>query len=494
MAANTRKGPRENGYVRRPSDFDDLHPHLMYGALMSSLRSLLLSFYDIAPAVLSLRVFAVGCLLAVPFVVFETLLQVALVAAVLAEICFFCWMRRVRSRLNTMIPAAERMLPADPQEVFRRTLATVDQCASWDIGRTPTEWLQGWLLKAPVEQIRQGNVDEFFAWAFFTKHFEELEEGELKQLRQMVEESERRYSWSWKEGYTKGVRPMRINFDSIQAWCHPLWYYASIRGLQLAARSTMQLMGFTYHSSQDGAAFYHRRKPSPPGLVLHSGLEAPPAAPPVVLIHGLGVGVAPYLRFIRRIATVRECFVVSLPEISQSCTENVLTPQAMADSLAAMLNAHGHEKAVFISHSYGTFVMSWVLQFRREIVAKTILMDPVALFLAQPDVAFNFLYRQPDNPMIMVIAHFVRWELFTAHVLMRHFYWHHNVLWKEDLPEDSVVVLGSHDDICNAHYVRHYLEDHKKDGKTHTMIWLEGFFHGAILLNRAAQLQVMDFL
>ena len=34
---------------------------------------------------------------------------------------------------------------------------------------------------------------------------------------------------------------------------------------------------------------------------------------------------------------------------------------------------------------------------RREIAAKTVLLDPVALLLAQPDVAYNFLYRQAET-------------------------------------------------------------------------------------------------
>ena len=39
-------------------------------------------------------------------------------------------------------------------------------------------------------------------------------------------------------------------------------------------------------------------------------------------------------------------------------------------------------------------VLTAKLRFsRREIVAKTVLLDPVALLLAQPDVAYNFLYR-----------------------------------------------------------------------------------------------------
>lgn len=491
---------------RSPSmDFDELHPHMMYGALMSFLDSLYRSSWDVVPSVVSARVVALALLIPAMFIVFPLIVfrivEITTVLIVLAEASFFLWLRRLRSRLNLVRPMSQRLLPVQPHDVFQRTLARIDQCATWPIGRTPTEWLEGWFMKTPISQIKRGNAEEFFAWAFFNKYPSELKEEEMSEMKAMLQECERRYGWELAGGYSTGVRPMRINFDRIQAWYHPLWYYAGILGLRLATRSTMQLMGFTYHGGEasGGLSYFHCPPPARPGQLLEVGKVVEPSrALPVVLVHGLGIGIAPYVQFIRQLSALRECFVIELPEISQACCESVLPPEVMAEALSAMLQAHGHRQAIFISHSYGTFVMSWVLQFRRDFVAKAVLLDPVALLLAQPDVAYNFLYRQPDQPMLMFAAHFVRWELFSAHVLMRHFYWHHNVLWKEDLPPNSLVVLSSHDDICNSHYVRRYLEDHQRQEDAAKsklqVLWLDGFFHGGILLSPAAQTQVLELI
>ncbi|CAK9076691.1 unnamed protein product [Durusdinium trenchii] len=463
------------------ADLDELHPHMMYGALMSSLESLRQSIRDVFPAVVSARLVAVVLLLPVLFLIFpvvvvERFLEITGVLFVLAEASFLVWLHSLRSRLNVVKPIAQRLQPAKSFDIFQRTFKQVDQCAKWSIGRTPTEWLEGWFKKTPMSKIKRGNLEE-------------------TELEDMVKECEKRYNWCFDEGYTPGVLPMRINFDPIQAWYHPLWYYAAIKGLCIATRSAMQLMGFT-RCSAGRLSYFHRPAPAYPGLLVEGGKPVPPSQDsPVVLIHGLGVGITPYLRFIRMLGRTRECFVIELPEISQACSEEVLPPQEMADAMCQMLKAHGHDKAVFLAHSYGTFVMSWVLRFRRDIVAKTVMLDPVALLLAQPDVAYNFLYRHPDNPMLKVVANFVRWELFAAHVLMRHFYWHQNVVWKEDLPPNSLVVMSSHDDICNAHYIRRYLEDHQRSGHDKLQVlWLEGFFHGGLLLNSAAQIQVLGLL
>eukprot|EP00435_Cladocopium_sp_Y103_P017222 s4593_g4.t1 len=467
----------------------DLHPHMMYGALMSSLDVLRQSIRDVFPAVVSVRLVLVLLLLPAfsimfPLVVVERFLEISGMLIVVAEASFLVWLHRLRSRLNVVKPVVQRLQPAKALDIFQRTLIQVDQCAKW------SEWLEGWFKKTPMSKIKRGNVQEFFAWAFYSKYLSELDAAEKHELEEMIKEweCERRYGWSFHEGYTSGVEPMRINFDPIQAWYHPLWYYdawllkmlcvavetsvlhAAILGLRLATRSAMQLMGFT-RCKTGQLSYYHRPPPAYPGLLVERGKPVPPSQDsPVVLIHGLGVGITPYLRFIRMLGRSRECFVIELPEVSQACCE-----LEMADALHEMLKAHGHDKAVFLAHSYGTFVMSWVLQ---HIVARTVLLDPVALLLAQPDVAYNFLYRHPDNPMLKIVANFVRWELFSAHVLMRHFYWHHNVLWKEDLPPDSLVALGlkygqvgsesilkAYWEILgagNAHYIRRYLEDHQR--------------------------------
>lgn len=473
---------------------------MMYGALMSSLDVLRQSVRDVFPAVVSVRLVLVLLLLPAfsimfPLVVVERFLEISGMLIVVAEASFLVWLHRLRSRLNVVKPVVQRLQPAKALDIFQRTLIQVDQCAKWSVGRTPTEWLEGWFKKTPMSKIKRGNVQEFFAWAFYSKYLSELDGAEKHEMDEMIKECERRYGWRFHEGYTSGVEPMRINFDPIQAWYHPLWYYAAILGLRLATRSAMQLMGFT-RSKTGQLSYFHRPPPAYPGLLVERGKPVPPSQDsPVVLIHGLGVGITPYLRFIRMLGRSRECFVIELPEVSQACCELVLPPKEMADALHEMLKAHGHDKAVFLAHSYGTFVMSWVLHFRRHIVARTVLLDPVALLLAQPDVAYNFLYRHPDNPMLKVVANFVRWELFSAHVLMRHFYWQQNVLWKEDLPPDSLVVMSSHDDICNAHYIRRYLEDHQRSGQDKLQVlWLEGFFHGGFLLSSAAQIQVLELL
>lgn len=502
---------KTRGYVRA-SDLDDLHPCLMYGALFSFLRALANSLIVIIPAVLSWRVVVVAVSAVVVVYLFMPLGMLGFIF-MLGEFCFAVWLRLVRRRLQSPKPLAERLAPpTNSLDVFRRTLDCVEESAAWgglqQGGRSPTQWLEGWFLGIPLANIQRGNMLEWLAWSFFTKQEIELKDCERQIVCNMLDECERRFKWCFEDGRNPGATPIRINFDQFQVWCHPLLYYMGVRTLTMAARQTMRLMGFVYHRGCVGDLAFFRYLPSypreGPGFLIRGGVPVPSARPPpIVFIHGLGVGLPPYLRFIRRLAGIRECFVLELPEVSQAGTETALSPTAMSEAIAAMLRAFGHTSACFVAHSYGTFVLSWMLRAQPDLVAKAVLLDPVCFLLAQPDVAFNFLYRRPSNPFLLMVAHFVRWELFSANVLTRQFYWYHNVLWQDELPEQCVVVVSGGDDIINARAVRRYLEEHQKrqaaaNGKMDPhqlqLLWFEGFFHGEVLISKSAQLQIMELL
>lgn len=56
------------------------------------------------------------------------------------------------------------------------------------------------------------------------------------------------------------VRPIRINFDTLQAWCHPLSYYLGIALLRAASRQSLWLLGFQFHLvGAQGVGFHYYR-------------------------------------------------------------------------------------------------------------------------------------------------------------------------------------------------------------------------------------------
>eukprot|EP00930_Biecheleria_cincta_P096243 TRINITY_DN88114_c0_g1_i1.p1 TRINITY_DN88114_c0_g1~~TRINITY_DN88114_c0_g1_i1.p1 ORF type:complete len:526 (+),score=61.93 TRINITY_DN88114_c0_g1_i1:82-1659(+) len=486
-----------------------LDPQLMYGAMFSITMASLKAFGLIVGRVITswrlIIAVSLAYILLLRFAPWATLAAHAgsLLLYAFAEACFFVRTHRIRQRLECIRPLEQRPLPLNgPLDIFRRTMGTVEQCAAFskDTARSAEEWLQLWFLGAQVDDIYRDNLREEFAWAFFTRMLEEMDIADQQLLESMVDECERQFGFNFKPGYNPAVRGIRINFDPLNVWSHPLSYYASIRALSTGSRQYMRFLGFSYHPGRyEGVPFYHVGAPCHPGQLIKDGVAVSRSKrPPVVFIHGLGPGLAPYLFFIRRLASTHECFVLELPEISQVGVETAPTPQGLADALADMLASHGHKDACFIAHSYGTVELSWVLRHRPEIVRKAIFLDPVCFLLSQPDVAFNVLYRKPHNWFMTLVGNTVAWELYTANTLKRHFMWYNNVCWLDELPEQVVVALSSHDDICDSHMVRDYLKEHQRNGKRSQdeldLLWFDGFLHGEFLLYKSAQLQIMELI
>lgn len=421
--------------------------------------------------------------------------QFALAVLLLAEGAFFVWKCCALHRVQQVVPVGDRPLKplAWSRLVFERTLNIVDECGSWTSGRTPQEWLETWFLGNPLAKILRGNLQQWMAWAFYTKKWRELEGDERDSIEGMIAEFKERYGWSFAEGFDPEVRPIRLNFDPLKVDCHPLTYYAAFAAMHLATRAVLRCVGFVYVKPATGLAYFHYA-PAQPSPTQTS--EMPPALP-IVFIHGMGAGLSCYVIFLWRlmVSRGREGFALELPEIAQAGSLHVLPPDTFASAVAEMLVAHRHKQACFVAHSYGTFAMSWIQRARSDIVAEAILMDPVCFHLSQPDVAYNFAYQKPKTLFSAAITSFVRRELFAANVLMRNFYWQHNVLWREELPARCVVMLSGNDGILNANFVRQYLEGvDSGSGKSCPVevLWFDDFFHSALVMSRQAQLQIVQ--
>ena len=103
-------------------------------------------------------------------------------------------------------------------------------------------------------------------------------------------------------------------------------------------------------------------------------------------------------------------------------------------------------------------IVGWIVLSRPDLVAHLTIVDPVSLLLGLPDVAYNFLYRPPSNLIEGFILYGASREITISHMLHRHFWWHRNILYLEDIPSHIgvVVALSSEDPILNAENVLEY--------------------------------------
>jgi pimeloyl-ACP methyl ester carboxylesterase len=173
---------------------------------------------------------------------------------------------------------------------------------------------------------------------------------------------------------------------------------------------------------------------------------------PIVLIHGIGIGYAPYLPLLRLIP--RDVGIIAIEILPVSCRITAPLPptDVVANAIATIVAHHQAVDAfphdlVLTVHSFGSLYAAALLHNPRmsPSVHSLVLMDPVSLLLHLPDVAYNFTRRPPKFANELQIWLAVASDSNVAHTLARRICWREMRLTREDLlPDGMAAADGAH--------------------------------------------------
>jgi len=147
----------------------------------------------------------------------------------------------------------------------------------------------------------------------------------------------------------------------------------------------------------------------------------------------------------------------------------VPSKKEFCEGVLGMLKKEGFSKAVFLGHSLGTMSLSYLLHdpSTRDVISGLIFLDPITFLLHLPDVAYNFLYRQPKRAIEWVFRNIVALEAGIAWSLSRRFFWFDGVIWKNEIDTSilnknenwrgkTLVILAGKDSIIPSTEVWNY--------------------------------------
>ncbi|CAI5934766.1 unnamed protein product [Closterium sp. NIES-65] len=289
--------------------------------------------------------------------------------------------------------------------------------------------------------------------------------------------------------------------------------------------AAMRLLGFSKHTAPNGIHYWFRApKKSAPKRKTHKAAAVMPifddtsaagatsaastapllgarggrvtreeeAEEGVVLVHGLGLGLTPYLSFVHMLSrsfSIKKLIVVELAHLAVRLSTSSPTIDDVADGLTDAMAVHGMQSAIFVGHSYGALVLARQVRKRPETVSAMGFVDPACFLLCLPKVLFNFIYKVPGSPSIGdTMAEAVRWflcgrELQVARALCRGFNWHAYQVWADDIPvHRSVVMLAGQDQIVPSEHIRNYLANTPVD-----VMYNDGYHHAQILFSDGKQ-------
>lgn len=221
-----------------------------------------------------------------------------------------------------------------------------------------------------------------------------------------------------------------------------------------------------YQSPAQHLTYWHRRHTSKRQL-------------PVLFIHGIGVGLYPYVNFLQDLNRELEMgadddgevgiIALEIMPVSSRITHSALEKDVMVCEILQTMQYHGWSRFVLVSHSYGSIIAAHLLKsdLFDTLIGPTVFIDPVAFLLHLPDVTYNFTVRQPARANEYLLWYFGSKDIGVAHTLSRRFSWIDNIIWREDLRikgekkeeegRNVTVVLGGKDAIVATEAVAQYL-------------------------------------
>jgi pimeloyl-ACP methyl ester carboxylesterase len=460
------------------------------------MRTIIFGFKAITP----LAVFIVSFSIAEPP---RTPLRRFLLTWSLFEVAF--WVGAFIPRKRALQASAQHPPPLNKEE--RKELFW--RC--WDKIPHPEYYLSRWYLGARSSEIKRDNVREFYEWALLNRA-DETEEERAKRREdnpeQFKEEDEEL------ESYVDGIetlvgrtiepgrgsaKSLRLTVDAVNMSHRPLIWYVIVMLVDSITAACLRYSGFYLYRTHWRSAL-SIFPPRPANLFTGHISPAPDLSYwyrphtsktrlPIVFIHGIGIGLWPYTKFLDEINTFDPeagddgqigILAIELMPISFRITGPILDKDQICRQINMILERHNIEKCVLVSHSYGSVVSTHLLQDPTTAakIGPMLFIDPVTFLLHLPDVAYNFTARQPRGANEHQLYYFASMDMMVAHTLGRHFFWNRNMLWLEDLRgKDVTVSLGGRDLIVDTETVGKYING--KDLKSEDREWMQHEWTGS---------------
>lgn len=344
---------------------------------------------------------------------------------------------------------------------------------------------------------------EFFTWAFFAERYANLKENwQIEELNKMMEILSSKYGFEY-PSYKTEQSPMRskprcVTLEDCTPLHRPLALYFFFLVVRLVGYMILFSRGFRRYS----VSTRPKGKGKGHGKVLHYWLREQQdlisgksgddeQCTPILFFHGIApAGLTFYLPMIFNVIlgggnelsnNQKQNNPILLFEnlpITCSLVFDILNEEETVQCVDKVLSRHkfdsqekkGHgNKFILCGHSFGTFQLTWLVKSLalKDRIKKIVLLDPVSILLAEPDVVANFIYNRADNAAFdkdnimetinkLKIRLLASSELGIEYYLRRYLAWYNSELWLEDVPKSIgvSVYVSENDEIIDAEKVR----------------------------------------
>ncbi|KAJ9077502.1 hypothetical protein DSO57_1016104 [Entomophthora muscae] len=332
------------------------------------------------------------------------------------------------------------------------------------------ETMSRWMLSRPQGALNIEYFKPFFRSMFFDKDISDMSPDELK----IADEIYDLFNEHIKQTPEPAKHQAKAHFmspatDTFPYYPKPLVFTIAICALNNLAHYALATLGFRRHVTRRLAYWF---------------LAGDSDKPPIMYIHGLGLGYIMYLTktySIMKAHPGRTIILLEFPHICMQPTDVILDHDQTLRALDAIFIRHSLRKVSLVGHSYGTIVASWIIRQRPQYVAKSVLVDPVCFMMWDPTMAHTLLYADPFCMNHEGIRYMLAADPLISLTLSKKMYWYESVLYPKQLTMPTTIFLAQDDFMVDPCATQRYLE---KQLPCHIRLMLLDTFHGGSLLHR----------
>ncbi len=317
-----------------------------------------------------------------------------LTVSLIAETIFvtYCTAKLI---LNFNVPTLPEPLLRDDWEIFAELVWSSQK----DI-KANRCYLMGWFYDTHFEKLREEDAMSYLAWMKYGVPYELglLSDDQISKVQTFDYPLLIKYVNNGKplpkrQSDEKALSMIRFNFEPLRYRQKPLIFYGVTHGIHFILHQILKRSNFTYVPAEDPKRDlgYWYRLPSGNKTSIDT---------PLVFVHGVG-GLAFCYQMVNDllgVASLKEetpIILLDLPHVSLRMYDHIPKIKHQVKSISNIIDqvvslsktedtaqvqpSNKETKATFVGHSYGTFLLSWMVQKYPEKVGGCVFLGKIPL-------------------------------------------------------------------------------------------------------------------
>ncbi|KAJ9086708.1 hypothetical protein DSO57_1000965 [Entomophthora muscae] len=311
--------------------------------------------------------------------------------------------------------------------------------------------LQGWFRDS--NSINRVHLKTFSIYAFFDKLPGALNHDELNNAQEIYDMFQKRFKAKGNITSEETAVMFWPSLNPIPKELRSIVLYTGISVVKSLGFLAMNFSQFKWRPLKSGLSYWIYT-PS----ILDQGHM------PILFFHGIGFGPCQYifhLNHLQHMYPNRTIISLTLPHITSAPHAEISSEISVMEAIDTIIQDNDIKICSVVGHSFGTFIASWMMKWRRSYVGRVTMIDPVCFMTWDSSLYQRILFTHPKNLIHHISTRFIARDPVFASAITRHMNWNNSLTFPEIFDCPTNIFISKKDWVIDAPKVYQYLQNRK---------------------------------